>query len=415
MNSELTIEELAASVLRELEKLHYQPGTIQLYRSFYKRLAAFAKSVGEERYSEDLGQRYMRDRYGPVCGKCDESSGRDMLSFPMRCLRVIGDYRLHGVILRRKKTKDPYDGSPEFKRLLAEYEEDRIRKGLSFFGRRGQSYLIRTFLEYLDGIGVDSPSSLTPRHLADYVRTTAGLHPKSTGSALTAVRAFLRFLHLEGHTERDLSADLPAVRNTYRPRIPRSWNPEDVRRLLESVDRGNPAGKRDYAMLLMLARLGMRMRDLCELRLADLKWDEQLIEIAQSKTGRGIRYPLLEDVGWAVVDYLKNGRPPTDSPCLFVRHNAPVQGFANPESIMAKHIRRAGIRLPRGASHGMHSLRHTLAGVLLEQDTPLPVISEILGHASTFSTGVYLGIDLENLRRCALDPDGVFHDDDLFG
>ena len=414
MNTELTIEELAASVLQELEKMHYQPGTIQLYRSFYKRLAAFARSVGEERYSEDLGQRYMRDRYGPVPGKGDESSGRAMVGFPMRCLRVMGDYRLHGVILRRKKTKDPYDGSPEFKRLLAEYEEDRIRKGLSFFGRRGQSYLIRTFLEYLDGTGVDSPSSLTPRHLADYVRTTAGLHPKSTGSALTAVRAFLRFLHLEGHTERDLSADLPAVRNTYRPRIPRSWNPEDVRRLLESVDRGNPAGKRDYAMLLMLARLGMRMRDLCELRLSDLKWDEQLIEIAQSKTGRGIRYPLLEDVGWAVVDYLKNGRPPTDSPCLFVRHNAPVQGFANPEFIMAKHIRRAGIRLPRGASHGMHSLRHTLAGVLLEQNTPLPVISEILGHASTFSTGVYLGIDLENLRRCALDPDGVFHDDDLF-
>ncbi len=414
-NMELKIEELAASVLQELERLRYKPGTIQLYRAFYKRLAAFAESVGEEQYSEDLGQRYMRFHYGPAREKDEQFAGRDMLRFPMRCLRVIGDYRLHGVILRRKKTKEPYDGSPEFKRILAEYEEDRARKGLSVFGRRGQSYLIRTFLEYLDGSGVDSPWSLTPRHLADYVRTTAGLHPKSAGSALTAVRAFLRFLHLEGHTERDLSDDLPSVRQTYRPRIPRSWNPEDVRRLLESMDRGNPTGKRDYAMLLILARLGMRMRDLCELRLSNMKWDEQLIVIVQSKTGKEVRYPLLEDVGWAVVDYLKNGRPPTDSPCLFVRHNAPMQGFANPEFIMTKHIRRAGIRLPRGVSHGMHALRHTLAGVLLEQNTPLPVISEILGHASTLSTGVYLGIDLENLRRCALDPDGVFDDDSLFG
>jgi len=414
MNTGLKIEELAASVLRELERLHYRPGTIHEYRKFYNRLIVFAKNAGVEYYTEELGERYMRVHYGPD-RENKESVASGMMRYRMRCLRVIGDYRLHGIVSGRKMTKEPYDGSSEFKRILAEFDEECILKGLSFYTRRGQGYRIRAFLEYLDGIGADSPSSLTPRHLADYVRTTAGLHPKSIGSELTALRAFLRFLHLEGHSEHDLSSALPAARLTRGARIPRSLNPEDVRRLLESVDRGNPTGKRDYAMLLMVSRLGMRMRDLCELRLSDLKWDEQLIVIVQSKTGKEVRYPLLEDVGWAVIDYLKNGRPPTGSPCLFVRHNAPWDGFENVGFILAKHIRRAGIRLPRGVSHGMHSLRHTLAGTLLEQNTPLPVISEILGHASTLSTGVYLGIDLENLRRCALDPDGVVDDESLFG
>jgi integrase/recombinase XerD len=127
-----------------------------------------------------------------------------------------------------------------------------------------------------------------------------------------------------------------------------------------------------------------------------------------------IGYPILDDIGWAIIDYLKNGRPKTESPYLFVRHNAPFEAFgacANLHNIIARYTRLAGIHLRTGASRGMHSLRHTLAGVLLEQGTPLPVIAEILGHRSTLSTGVYLKIDVEGLVRCALDPDEVFRHD----
>jgi integrase/recombinase XerD len=187
-----------------------------------------------------------------------------------------------------------------------------------------------------------------------------------------------------------------------------------VRRLLASVDRGNPNGKRDYAILLMVARLGMRVQDIKEIRLNNLNWATRTIEIVQHKTKQRTSYPILDDIGWAVIDYLKNGRPTTESPHLFVRHHAPFEAFgayANLYNIIARYMRLASINLRKGAARGMHSLRHTLAGVLLEQGTPLPVISEILGHMSTLSTGVYLKIDLEGLSRCALDPDEVFRHD----
>jgi site-specific recombinase XerD len=112
---------------------------------------------------------------------------------------------------------------------------------------------------------------------------------------------------------------------------------------------------------------------------------------------------------------LKNGRPKTESPHLFIRHHAPFETFgryANLHGIISKYTRLAGINLRTGAAQGMHSLRHTLASVLLEQQTPLPVISEILGHMNTMSTGVYLKIDFESLRKCALDPDEVYQHDD---
>lgn len=130
----------------------------------------------------------------------------------------------------------------------------------------------------------------------------------------------------------------------------------------------------------------------------------------QHKTKQRVSYPLLDDIGWAIIDYLKHGRPATASPHLFVRHSAPFETFgthANLHHIITRYTRLAGIRLRTGASRGMHSLRHTLAGVLLEQGTPLPVIAEILGHMSPLSTGVYLKIDLEGLLQCALDPDEV--------
>lgn len=121
-------------------------------------------------------------------------------------------------------------------------------------------------------------------------------------------------------------------------------------------------------------------------------------------------YPLLDDIGWALIDYLQHGRPQTASPFVFVRHGAPFEQFgkhANLHHIITTYTRRAGIPVPRGP-HGMHSLRHTLASALLEQHTPLPVIADILGHLSTQSTQVYLHVDLGALRRCALDPEEVF-------
>jgi integrase/recombinase XerD len=413
MNPERSIGELVGEVLRQLKRLHYAEDTRAGYRRLYQRLVSFADTAGETVYSESLGNRFLQASYGFDLDSYSVSVYRSFRN-EARCIRVLGDYQLHRAILRRRTTRTPYQRTPEFAEALKAYYNECSKRNYSQQGMRSRRYRTELFLDYLDDHGITSLASLTGRHLSDYVRTVAGYHKKSISAILTTLRSFLAFLYLNGYQEKDLSDDVPKLKLPHCPNIPSTWKPEDVRRLLSAVDRGNPNGKRDYAILLMVARLGMRVHDIREIKLHNLNWATRSIEIVQHKTKQRITYPILDDIGWAIIEYLKNGRPTTESPHLFVRHHAPFEAFgayANLHNILARYTRLAGIHLRTGASRGMHSLRHTLAGVLLEQGTPLPVIAEILGHRSTLSTGMYLKIDFDALARCALDPDEVFRHD----
>lgn len=223
---------------------------------------------------------------------------------------------------------------------------------------------------------------------------------------------FLRFLYHNGYIENDLSLSVPKQNKYYYPAVPSTWNPEEVKQMLDAVDKGNPQGKRDYAILLLVAKLGIRAGDIKSLKLTDLDWKSMKINIVQQKTGVKITFPILKDIGWALIDYLKNGRPiECNTSYVFVRLNAPYEAFgkdANLHNIIIKYTRSAGITIPKEKRHGLHSLRHSLASTLLSQGTPLPIISDILGHIDSKSTSLYLRTDMKGLKECALDPEEVF-------
>lgn len=152
--------------------------------------------------------------------------------------------------------------------------------------------------------------------------------------------------------------------------------------------------------------------DVKHLQLQHIHWAEHRIEMVASKTGKRLNLPLLPDVGWALIDYLKNGRPRVDSPYVFLRHLAPLEPFADEDrlhQVLDKYRKMAHVPLPPQRKRGFHALRHTLATALLSQDTALPIIAEILGHADLDSTAVYLKVDVDRLRLCALDPEEVLH------
>ncbi len=158
----------------------------------------------------------------------------------------------------------------------------------------------------------------------------------------------------------------------------------------------------------------MRVGDVKSLKLSDLDWRARTISIIQEKTKVKVTYPILNDLGWALIDYLKNGRPICASPYLFVRLCAPYTAFgenANLHNIITKYTRAAGMVVPPEKRHGLHPLRHSLASTLLEQGTPLPLISEILGQVNSRSTAIYLRISMEGLKAYALDPEEVLSHD----
>jgi integrase len=193
--------------------------------------------------------------------------------------------------------------------------------------------------------------------------------------------------------------------------IPYVWSKEDLQKLLGAIDRADPKGKRDYAILLIAIRLGLRIGDIRSLKQSSIDWNRNTINLKMIKTGQPIELPLLKDIGWAIIDYLQNGRPLTDSECLFVRHKAPFNAFGDRNAFgkeLHRYILKADLNLPDNQWHGMHSLRSTLAGNLLDIKSPLPIISEALGHQSVNTTSLYLKIDVEGLRKCALDPEEVF-------
>jgi len=190
-------------------------------------------------------------------------------------------------------------------------------------------------------------------------------------------------------------------------RIPSVWNPEDLQKLIDVIDRGNPCGKWDYAIILLVSRLGLRSIDVKLLTFENFNWNDNYLEFLQSKTSAPIRLPLLKDVGWAVIDYLQNGRPVSESPYVFLRHLAPIALFSDEDHLhqmIMKYIRIAKIRISN-KKVGMHSLRHTLATTLLEQHESIERIADILGHQSVESTPVYLKSSLNLLRECALNPE----------
>ncbi len=153
--------------------------------------------------------------------------------------------------------------------------------------------------------------------------------------------------------------------------------------------------------------MGLRESDVINLKLEDIKWELNCIELCQTKTSRNLILPLPKDVGWAIIEYLKEGRPITNEPFVFVKQVYPYNKMTDCYMICKKYIQQAEIKKPLGHQKGPHSFRHSLASRLLEKDIPLEMITEILGHANTNSTADYLKIDMKNLVQCALDPEEV--------
>lgn len=414
MNSLLTLEELISTVLQKMDEMDYSKQTILNYKRFYRHFLEYANSRELLYNSEDLGSQYLKIKYGCTHDTIHENSPTIKIRTQVRYIRVLGDYQIHGIVLRRKLGPTAASECPVlFKSAFEGYLAECKNRNFSEQGTYSRSNRIRHFVFFMDEHGIDCYDEMTPIILSDYVKTFINYSNKAIAANLVAVRCFLRYLYLNGYTHENLVELLPRIKNYYAPSMPKTWKPEELKKVLSSVDRGNPTGKRDYAILLMVARYGLRCSDIKNLKLENLHWENNTIQFQQHKTGNSVIFPMLGDVGWALIDYLKNGRPITGSEYIFVRHNAPFMEFA-PNSamnrILVKYIRDSGIPISRETPSGMHSLRHTLASTLLAENVPLPVISEILGHSNMKSTEVYLHIDHVRLRECALNPEEVFNE-----
>jgi site-specific recombinase XerD len=251
-------------------------------------------------------------------------------------------------------------------------------------------------------------SELTARDVTKFLQVRARqLRPGRAKLLVTALRSFLRYLRHQGQISIDLAGCVPSVAAWSFSTVPKFLPAGTVQQILDHCDRNTPDGKRNYAVLLLLARLGLRACEIVALSLNDIDWDSGRITI-RGKGGRWAQLPLPVDVGKAIAIYLQTGRPRCICRQVFLRHRAPIRGFAHSitvSTIVRRALIRAGIDSVR---KGAHLFRHTLATDLLRKGVSLDEIGELLRHRSPNTTALYAKVDLTALRALALPwPGGV--------
>ena len=258
------------------------------------------------------------------------------------------------------------------------------------------------FEAYLERVGCRDLAALSPPVLGAFVAESAShLCATSVRGRCGVLRVFLRYLHRERLIAKDLS-DCVEKSRTYRlSGVPRSIPWDDVRRMLDAVDRRTVAGKRDYAILVLLVTYGLRGREVAAMTLDDVDWKRERLRVPERKAGHSTGYPLSPTVGAALLDYLQHGRPKTTERRIFLRVLAP-QGPITDGAIsgrVAYYMHRAGISVRRA---GSHTLRHTCVQRLVDADFPFKVIGDYVGHRGPESTEIYAKIAVESLREVAL-------------
>lgn len=265
---------------------------------------------------------------------------------------------------------------------------------------------VRDFLKDRFGNGAVHLSCLRAKDVVTFVRGRARrLHVKRAKLMTTALRSFFQYARMRGEITLDLVAAVPIVANWSMTSIPRAIAAEQTQKLLASIDRTSAMGRRDYAILLVLARLGLRAGEVMSLELDDIDWSTG--ELTVRGKGRRSQLPLAPDVGKAIAAYLCHGRPECASRRIFLRTKAPIGGFHGASGVgsMVRHrLERARINSP---TFGTHQFRHGLASDMLRQGASLAEIGAVLGHQHPDTTRIYTKIDLKALHALAQHWPGV--------
>lgn len=400
---QVKISDLCQQLELTLSEYGYSQDSMYRYRKVFKELRDFA---GEEYYSSTICTNFLTEKLKETGGFVEEGEHSKKQMYYLRVMRSLSDYHNFGTVFRRKEIKELILWPIAFRKPMESYVNQSIIRGVSQRHIRKVELLAKDFISYLNTVSIDDFENVKAEHVTGFISSLVGYAARTVAGKISILRGLFRYLYLHEYISYPLETTLPRIFHYARTSLPTIWSGEEIEKILKSVDRGNPTGKRNYAMILLIARLGLRIGDVRNLKLCNINWDTNQVKFIQNKTGEPLTLPLLEDVGWAIIDYLKNGRPVTNCTNVFIRHLAPFTSFADNNCLyemITRIISKAGISTEKRVRIGMHSLRHTLASELMKSNVEINTISDILGHCDPETTRHYLRVNLPALRQCALD------------
>ena len=392
----MNLEMITEGLKQLLQENNYTPATIRFYEREWNKIQCFlTEEYGNTGYDMERGLKYLENQYGFITKYNDGTLSQQRVQL-LRVVHMLEDYRLHQVLTRRYyASKNPITLNAYYSAAFMDYTGFLNSTELSDSTVGHYKSISMVFMDYLQQRKIESAENITMDTCNSYLKTLSGYSFKTIEQNVCGIRHFLRFLYSAGILAVDYAENIhmPAVSKS--AKIPSAW-------------------KLDYAMILLACVLGLRIGDIKNLRFQNFSWEDKKLSLIQHKTHKPLTLPIPDAVGWAVIDYIKNGRPryyETDH--VFLKHMPPFDPIGNENHMqqqLVRYMRKAGIDQRTKKHSGFHSLRHSAGSMLLEMETPLPVITDILGHTASDVTAVYLKTDLKKLAECVISPEDFCHE-----
>ncbi len=407
MEKKCQLSWLVARVTQLLRAKKYKEGYIRTYLRTWEQLEKFVSRLGITAYDRSVGEAFLEERFGKVVYHQLKRTWKEVF----HRVEVLSHYQEKGNLLKQHirapeitfsdKLGEPFAAFIEYSKEIKRSEGtiENYRKCLNIF------------YQYLKQSG-KTLKEIGARQMVQFMLTLEQRYSDGRRRLIIAeMRVFLQFLcshRLLSDNRQQYWMSILQSRAIRQPKIPSIYSVQEIERLIAAIDRGSPVGKRNYAMILLAARFGLRLSDVISLRFCNIDWPNNRIALIQRKTQRNVSFPLSEEVGKAIIDYLKYGRPESKEPLMFLTATAPYCQLSKSSlnRAITECMEKADISYEE-RKRGLHSLRNSLATHLLSEREPLPVIAEILGHSTTESTRYYLRVDFKQLKQCALEVPGV--------
>ena len=399
--NDIPMEELIARLDAHMVEKGYTANTMRHFRQAWNALNKLTVKKGTTHFTKEIGFELLKDHYHIDPYDLKLSSYKQV---KRRAVMLLLEFQISGTIAKHMLLYD-HTFPDAYKEIGDAYivylnTERHLRAGTI----RNHSIRLLKAFQFFESHGFHSITDVTEECVAAYIMTFAGMSRTYISSAVRILKSFFDYARANGTVTSTMVFPIVTV---YKDRkIPEYYMSDEVTSILNAVDRSNPSGKRNYAIILLAARCGLRISDIINLKLSDIDFNKNTISIIQKKPGKPLNLDLLPDVGWAIIDYLKYGRPDVESKYVFLCHTHPYREFAtgsNLEYIIRRYANSVGITKEHKKKAGFHMLRYSLASDLLQKNVSLTTISGILGHSELNVTTRYTQLDLQRLKECALE------------
>jgi site-specific recombinase XerD len=408
MNDQITnFDKLISDAANYMEiELSYSMVTIKNHKRNWEKIKKIMSKKGIEKYNQSVGEQII---YQKFAGRVQNSYSPQEKYF-CTSVRMLTEFLKNGKICISPRRKEELVFEGKLGTIISEFVSyKKNEERLSQITIHSYQRSLFKFLEYCNKYKIQDVSNIDLKIIFHFIKELVSTEKIYVNLVIMSLRGFMKYIYVKKYSQTDYSGKIPKYKIVNQPNLPSTYSKDEMETLLSSMERNSTLGKRNYAIVLMIVRLGLRASDVSNLKFENLYWETSEIKIEQFKTGQKLVLPLLPDVGNAIIDYLRYGRPQSKESFVFLMERPPYGHFVTSNTVtlvVQRAILNAGISV-KGRKFGPHALRHSLSLRMLDEGTAYPVISEVLGHKNSQSTLYYLRVDMKSMKQCMLDVSPV--------